>query len=414
MKYGSIVMAIMLVIGLSSTARGQWVHTGGPEGAGVRSLAFRGNTLLAGTDTLGAFRSTDYGSSWAPVDFGSDVASVIAFAGDDSSFYAWAGMRSLYYSADDGQHWRLVDTALQGPWYPARASLFYHRGSLFAQRGEGIPSSTSAIYRSTDHGTTWVSVISDVVMHACAAQDSVLLVIGEGPAAHPTHAYLYRSSDNGSHWETVVGYMGGLELAAHDGWLFSGGFGIYRSTDHGASWMSAQEGYGTREVSCFAEAPGSLFVGSWTNGVHVSTDDGATWTPVNEGLPERVGVTSLAIHDNTLFASPGGVWRRPLSEMLTAVNSEYDPVPATYALQQNYPNPFNPSTTVRYELPKASHVTLKVYTTLGQEVATLVDEAQEPGYKSVQFDGSHLSSGVYFYRLQAGDFVQSMKLVLMK
>jgi Secretion system C-terminal sorting domain len=378
---------------------------------------FEGTRSLPAPTPWGAFRSTDSGSSWAPVDFGSDVASVIAFAGDDSSFYAWAGRRSLYYSADDGQHWRLVDTALQGPWYPARASLFYHRGSLFAQRGEGIPSSTSAIYRSTDHGTTWVSVISDVVVDACAVQDSVLLVMGEGPAAHPTHAYLYQSSDNGSHWATVGGLFqyGGLEFAVHDGWLFSGGFGISRSSDHGASWMSAQEGYGTREVSCFAEAPGSLFVGSWTNGVHVSTDDGATWTPVNEGLPEPTGVTSLAIHDNTLFAgtSSGGVWRRPLSEMTTDVqNSEL--LLTSFVLDQNFPNPFNPSTTIRYGLPSKSAVQLAVFNTLGQQVAALQNGEQDAGYHEVKFDGSGLSSGVYFYRIEAGSFVQTRKLLLIR
>jgi hypothetical protein len=80
---------------------------------------------------------------------------------------------------------------------------------------------------------------------------------------------------------------------------------------------------------------------------------------------------------------------------------------------ESYPNPFNASTTLRYEMANALHVILKVYNILGQEVATLVDEAQEPGYKSVEWDAGSVSSGVYLCRLQAGNLVQTRKLVLM-
>ncbi len=76
-------------------------------------------------------------------------------------------------------------------------------------------------------------------------------------------------------------------------------------------------------------------------------------------------------------------------------------LPLVFRLEQNYPNPFNPTTTVRYEIPRSSFVTLKVYNILGQEVVTLVREKREPGRYEVQFDGSKFSSGVYFYRLDA-------------
>ena len=89
-------------------------------------------------------------------------------------------------------------------------------------------------------------------------------------------------------------------------------------------------------------------------------------------------------------------------------------VPVSFTLGQNYPNPFNPSTTIRYSLPSRSLVTLTVFNTLGQQVATLVQGEQEAGYHEVQFDGSGLASGVYVYRLQAGDFVQSLKLTLLR
>jgi subtilisin family serine protease/tetratricopeptide (TPR) repeat protein len=88
--------------------------------------------------------------------------------------------------------------------------------------------------------------------------------------------------------------------------------------------------------------------------------------------------------------------------------------PAQYALTQNYPNPFNPSTVISYQLPTGGHVTLKLYNTLGQEVATLVDGIQDAGLKSVTFDATRFPSGVYFYRLQSGTFVQNRKMLLVK
>jgi hypothetical protein len=89
-------------------------------------------------------------------------------------------------------------------------------------------------------------------------------------------------------------------------------------------------------------------------------------------------------------------------------------VPKTFALEQNYPNPFNPSTAISYQLPVAGNVSLKVFDMLGKEVATLVNARQEAGAYTVNFNANNLSSGVYFYRLQAGNFVQTRKMMLVK
>ncbi|MBK7629181.1 MAG: T9SS type A sorting domain-containing protein [Ignavibacteriales bacterium] len=93
----------------------------------------------------------------------------------------------------------------------------------------------------------------------------------------------------------------------------------------------------------------------------------------------------------------------------------------TFKLEQNYPNPFNPSTKIRYSIPSVSsakvgslNVTLKVYDVLGNEVATLVNENQSAGNYEINFDAKILSSGIYFYKLQAGNFSQSIKMILLK
>jgi photosystem II stability/assembly factor-like uncharacterized protein len=100
---------------------------------------------------------------------------------------------------------------------------------------------------------------------------------------------------------------------------------------------------------------------------------------------------------------------------ITAIEDRFDDlIPATFVLSQNYPNPFNPSTTIRYGLPNRSHVSLTVFNTLGQQVSIPQNGDQDPGYHEVRFDGSGLPSGVYFYRMQAGSFTETRKLLLVR
>ncbi len=89
-------------------------------------------------------------------------------------------------------------------------------------------------------------------------------------------------------------------------------------------------------------------------------------------------------------------------------------IPVDYSLSQNYPNPFNPSTKITYSVASLSNVILKVYDILGREVVTLVNEEKPAGRYEVSFNASSLASGVYFYQIKAGDFVQTKKLMLLK
>lgn len=88
--------------------------------------------------------------------------------------------------------------------------------------------------------------------------------------------------------------------------------------------------------------------------------------------------------------------------------------PLKFELSQNYPNPFNPSTKIRFDLPTQAFISLKVYDVLGREVATLVNEMKQAGSYTVKWDASRMTSGVYFCRLRAGNFIETKKLLLLK
>jgi hypothetical protein len=134
----------------------------------------------------------------------------------------------------------------------------------------------------------------------------------------------------------------------------------------------------------------------------------------------RVFVDDEAIQTGTtgtLAGNTARTWYDGISTAgvdITTTVSEKKELPVAFGLSQNYPNPFNPTTVISYQLPVNSVVTLKVYEVVGREVRTLVHARQSAGQYSIQFEGNNLSSGVYFYRLHAGDFSSVKKLVLMK
>ncbi|MCL6097418.1 MAG: T9SS type A sorting domain-containing protein [Bacteroidetes bacterium] len=104
----------------------------------------------------------------------------------------------------------------------------------------------------------------------------------------------------------------------------------------------------------------------------------------------------------------------PTYNSTTAVNYDESTIPAGYLLSQNFPNPFNPTTTIKFSISKSQFVSIKVYDILGKEISTLVNEEKTPSSYEVQFNGSSLASGMYFYRMQAGSFSQTKKLLLIK
>jgi hypothetical protein len=126
----------------------------------------------------------------------------------------------------------------------------------------------------------------------------------------------------------------------------------------------------------------------------------------NTQLRDAVGEVVVGITKGSAFAIGSGF-------LVDFKVIEQGAIPKVYTLMQNYPNPFNPTTTIRYDLPKSANVSLKVYNILGQLVATLVDERKEAGHYQVRWN-ANVASGIYFYRLQAEEFVQTKKMILLK
>ena len=145
-----------------------------------------------------------------------------------------------------------------------------------------------------------------------------------------------------------------------------------------------------------------------------SNNSGLTWSEVGNF---QTWTYSIAIQDDYLFVGvDNGVWRRLLSDFtITGVEpSNPDMLPAKAILNQNFPNPFNTLTTISFSIPKKSFVSLKVFDVLGREVGVLLYEELLAGTYSRQWDPEGFPGSVYFYRLQAGSFIETKKLVLLR
>lgn len=135
------------------------------------------------------------------------------------------------------------------------------------------------------------------------------------------------------------------------------------------------------------------------------------------GIENETGTKGICYrNDGTggpIFESPLAIMFGP-NALVLPVDENPVQSPNNYFLAQNYPNPFNPITTIRYSVPERSNITIKIYNILGEEVTTLVNEEKLAGWYEVKFNASSLSSGVYFYQLRAGDFIQTKKMILLR
>ncbi len=429
------MLRLLTRIGLIWTTTGtlfsQWVQTSEPSHP-VNCLAVSGTNLLAGT-RRGVFLSTNNGTSWQAINNGLGDSAVYSLAVSGSNIVAGTSQDTSYsvsYPKWYGPHGRGMicrSTNSGASWQSADTSA-YTIVSCFAISGSnifaGATGAGSGVSLSTNNGTSWAAInngLKNFGVNSLAVSGANLLAGTDGG--------IYLSTNNGTNWQTAdSGFPGGGRvhaLVTSDTNRFAGtDFGVYRSTNNGTSWSLVDAGmpdyvHNSGWITALAINPNgtgstNLFAGTAFDGVFLSTNNGTSWTSVNAGLTNDT-VVALAVSATSLFAgTSNGVWRRPLSEMITSVDRVTDEIPHEFLLDQNYPNPFNPSTSIRYSLQDRSDVTLIVFNVLGQQVAELVNSEMEAGYHEVRFDASHLASGVYFYRLTAGRFVELKKLLLLR
>lgn len=218
--------------------------------------------------------------------------------------------------------------------------------------------------------------------------------VGATAVSHPSIAY----SDDGT---MLYAVYSGVQTDTLDAFNFND---IYLSTsaDGGASWSAPINVTNTPD---------------WDEMYPSITKSGNTTGQIHITFQSTMGPGAQSFTDLTPTYRVWQVYAKvnPTNGSIINVNNISNIVPEKYSLHQNYPNPFNPSTTIRFDIPKTSKITLKVYDINGREVATLVkNETVTAGLNEVSFNGANFASGVYYYSLQAGDFRETRKMVLIK
>jgi hypothetical protein len=149
---------------------------------------------------------------------------------------------------------------------------------------------------------------------------------------------------------------------------------------------------------------GDLAAGQSSSGSTIQRIRYSSSRPGNYAVQFSIGISTNGVL----------TWNDTFSDFVTGIGDPAAGLPQAFALEQNFPNPFNPSATIQYDLPKEALVTITVYNTLGQLMTTLVHEKKQAGHYQVQWNVSNAPSGIYFYRLQAGKYVETKKAILLK
>lgn len=395
LKLSVYMIVIQLTIAVN-VMRSQWIKTSWPEREVIYNLKVDGTSIYAGTGR-GVYLSNDEGNKWqrikAPILVTEDMAIF------DSTIVLGTSS-GLFISTKNDTNWTHL--------IPDSTSLFVK--SLLVLNDTNIIVGTAyESYLLEYIEKEWKAKISNIKNNytTCFTKNGTDIYAG-------TSIGIFHSTGNGLKWESVKNGLPDTPyvscLLSHNSNLFAGThYGIFKSSDKGENWFLTDTNY----VDDFKTYKNYIFAAT-NNGIMFSENDGLTWKFSNEGFPEKERFRSFIVYNSILFVgSLDGVWRRPLSEIVTSVEIKKE-MYSDFKLEQNYPNPFNPTTTIKYKIPFQSNVVIKIYDIIGREIETLVDGLKLPGVYKIIFDGRKLASGVYFCRLIADTFIETKKIILSK
>ncbi len=387
-------------------------------------------TTVGGTQDNGTESDVQPSAAWNEI-YGGDGGYVLVDPKNSNIIYTEYVNGQIFKSTDGGNNFHEITTGIgeEGYWLTPYV--------MDPQNDNLLYTGTSKVYKSTNGGTSWSAISSNLksssalltTMAISPVEGNVIYAGISGYRGAADTAFLFVSKNSGSSWNEITNNLPkGTNFArvtadptkkgvAYLAVLVGASNQVLRTTDYGNTWTgiaSTSNGFDSvpTKVISVDSSDAYIYAGSYW-GVYRSTDNGASWSKFGTGLPNAI-VDDIAIQystHNLRVATHGrGAWQ---VDLLTGIASP-SKTPETFVANQNYPNPFNPSTVISYQLSINSFTTLKVYDVLGREVATLVNERQNAGSHSIVFDGSNLPSGVYFYRLIAGNFIETKKMTLIK
>ncbi len=364
------------------------------------------------------YRTSDGGANWSTQVSGVQT-SLMGIAFPDANIAVAVGDKgTIIRSTNGGLSWADLTSQFSNNMFLWFTGVSFGTPNAGIAVGKILPSERAIIYRTSSGGSTWTlqSASAPASLKAVSFGDSV------NAFAVGLAGVILRTTNggkvwNGPEWQVTSTNLNGVFSSDAKTATIVGDAGtILRTNDGGGVWIKQQSSTKNRLHGVwFVGSKLGLVVGD--GGIMLrTTDGGGTWVSQRSGTFNALNAVCFTdAQRGTIVGDYGTILRTVSSDIVSGVGSSYgSPVPNRYALNHNYPNPFNPSTAIGYQLMANTFVTLKVYDLLGREIATLVNEVHAAGFYTVRWNASSMPSGVYLYRLQTRDFVETKKMLLLK